>query len=191
MIVYSQNDEAFKYKLDYNIPESPAFSVLDANPTTVLRGNAAQEVVINLATNFISGNEVSPGLALDFNPVFAFGGRLKSINDYRNNYLKRLLANTQLSLATIASDNFPEDVLISGGLRMTLFDTKDVLFDDKLTGAIDNALTANITVPAMGQPANTGTVIKNSMLVDAYKSAKIKYKETSGGSLVNWICCCS
>lgn len=176
-------DEAFKFKLDYNVPESPAFSILDANPTTIMRGNAAQEAVVNLATNFISGNDVSPGLAIDFNPFFAFGGRLKSISDYRTKYWNRFLANTQFSIATIASENFPDDVLMSGGIRFTLFDSKDPLYDTTLMSDIDNALIAGIPARGPGQPANAGTIIKNSQLTDAYNSARNRYKESSGGSL--------
>lgn len=177
----SISKEAYLFKLDYNVPESPAFSVLDANPTLVMRGNAAPELVIHLASNFISNNNVDPGLAVDFNPFFVFGGRLQSINEYREKPYKRILTNTQLSFATISSKDFPDDLLISGGLRVTLFDTKDMLFDKQLSNDIDMALSNNIPLPMPG--VSTDKVVNNPSLTDAYKNAKERYTNAKGGSV--------
>ncbi|NHF59928.1 hypothetical protein FK220_011290 [Flavobacteriaceae bacterium TP-CH-4] len=173
--------EAYHFKLDYNVPESPAFSVLDANPTTVMRGNAAQEVVVNLASNFIGSQGVNPGLAVDFNPYFVFGGRLKSLNEYRDNPGKRMLANTQVSLATVSSQDFPDDLLFSGGVRVTLFDSKDLQYDLLLSKDIDDALSESIPVPMPGQSQDR--IIKNPSLKKAYERAKARYRHAKGGSL--------
>lgn len=182
----SSNDsiEVYRLKLDYNVPESPAFSILDANPTTVMRANAAQEVVINLASNFISGNNVDPGLAVDFNPYFVFGGRFENIKEYRErSNLKRILANTQLSLATISSNEFPEDLFLSGGIRVTLFDSKDLLFDDTLLQDIrdnlgkgdDDAITPDMDFDPIGR--------ENEGLKQAYVNARERYTNSKGGSI--------
>ncbi|GAA3513525.1 hypothetical protein GCM10022393_29150 [Aquimarina addita] len=170
--------------MDYNVPESPAFSVLDANPTTVLRASAPQEIISHLASNFLSGNEVSPGIALDFNPYFTFGGRVRSIDVYRNNYWKRLLANTQVSFATINSIDYPEDMLFSGGIRATLFDSKDILFDKSLGDDIDKALLPDDSVePGPFEDNDQGAVVNNKKLADAYEKAKRRYQNTKGGSI--------
>lgn len=173
---------AYQYKLNYNVPESPAFAVLDANPTTILRASSPQEIVTHLASNFLSGNEVSPGLALDFNPYFTFGGRLKSINEYRGSYWKRFLANLQLSIATINSNLFPEDLLFSGGIRATIFDTKDVLFDKDLGRDIDQALAPDDD-PGPLNDSDQGVIVDNPALKIAYANAKQRYMEKPGGSL--------
>ena len=181
-----QNDsikkEAYIFKLDYNVPESPAFSILDANPTTVMRGNAAQEVIVNLASSFVGNGSTSPGLALDFNPFFVFGGRLNNIDDYKENISKRLLANTQVSIATIDSKIFPNDMLFSGGIRITLFDTKDIIFDSVLASEIDKALITDIPTPIPGQPIINMQHVDNKLLAEAYSRAKKRYQESKGGS---------
>lgn len=189
LIGYSQdselpgdNQEAYAFKLDYNVPESPAFAVLDANPTTIMRASTPQEIITQLASNFLSGNEVSPGLAFDFNPYFAFGGRLKSVKEYRNSYGKRFLANLQLSIATINSMDFPDDLLFSGGLRATLFDSKDLIFDEELGKDIDNALLPD-TDPGPMNSDDQGTIVDNPALKQAYINAKTRYMEKAGGSL--------
>ncbi|KAA1244579.1 hypothetical protein [Aquimarina sp. RZ0] len=175
----------YTFKLDYNVPESPAFAVLDANPTTILRASTPQEIVTHLASNFLSGNEVSPGLALDFNPYLTFGGRLKSVKEYRNNYGKRFLANLQLSFATINSMNFPDDLLFSGGIRATLFDSKDIIFDEQLGKDIDTALLSGFSDSGEPGPTNNnqGIVVDNPSLKNAYLNAKTRYMEKEGGSL--------
>jgi len=174
----------YQYKLDYNVPESPAFAVLDANPTTVLRANSPQEIVTQLASNFLSGNNANPGLAIDFNPYFTFGGRLKNINEYRNSGWKRFLANLQVSIATINSTDFPDDALFSGGLRATLFDSKDILFDKGLGSDIDQALTPESSdTPGPLNDNDQGTIVENNALKEAYINAKKRYIEKAGGSL--------
>ncbi|MFC5047152.1 hypothetical protein ACFSTE_11855 [Aquimarina hainanensis] len=180
-IAQENNTEAFRYKLDYSIPESPAFAVLDANPTTVLRATAAQEVITQLATNFISGNNVSPGLAIDFNPYFNFGGRLQNIEEYRTKYWSRFLANLQLSLATINATDFPDDMLFSGGLRMTLWDSKDILYNKALGESIDRELLPKEDPgPHHHDP---GTIVENNALKIAYEKAKKAYRQQKGGAL--------
>jgi hypothetical protein len=139
------NDSAaFHYKLDYNVPESPGFSILDANPTTVMRASAAQEVVVNIANTLLAGKNLEPGVAVDFNPYFILGGRLDNINEYREKAGKRFLANTQLSMASTSMEEFPNDLFISSGIRFTLFDSKDQLYDEKLIQDIGNALTPDV-----------------------------------------------
>lgn len=185
-IIYAQdvtieNYNAFKYKLDYDIPESPAFSILDANPTTVTRGSAAQELIVNFANNFISGDKVNSGVAVDFNPYFVFGGRLKSINDYRENNIKRILANMQFSFATTTIEDFPDDIMISAGLRITLFDSKDLLQHKELGKDIDKALE-----PKDGDlqfNKDSDEIVDNPALLVAYKKTKEAIKNKKGGAL--------
>ncbi len=176
--------EAYRFKLDYNIPESPAFSILEANPTTIMRASTPQEIITHLASDFLSGNRVSPGLALDFNPYFVFGGRLQNITEYRNSGWKRFLANMQISVATINAEEFPDDLLFSGGLRATLFDSKDILFDKKLGRDIDMALIPDPTDdPGPLQNNDQGIIQSNTKLSEAYTKAKTRYRETAGGSI--------
>lgn len=181
----SVNDSlAYKYKLDYNVPESPAFSVLGANPTTVMRGNAAQEVVVHLASEFLSGGTADSGLGLDFNPYFVFGGRLKSVSEYRNNAFKRILANTQLSLGTVNDKMFPTDLLMGTGLRITLFDTKDPLYDRSLGKEIDKVLAGGNDGDLLSEDfSDTESKTISLDFAPAYAASKRRYKNKAGGSL--------
>lgn len=180
--VFAQNEEAYKFKLDYDVPESPAFAVLDANPTTVMRGSAAKELVVNLANNFISNAAQETGVAIDFNPYFVFGGRLQNIEEYRESPIKRLLANAQISFASIASDEFPDDNLISVGLRITLFDSFDLLKDTQLGEDISAALSKMDDPSPPGVTEEQYKLVKLQGLKDAYDKAKERLKNKKGGA---------
>jgi len=175
---------AFKYKLDYNVPESPAFSVLGSNPTKVMRGSASQEVIVNLASEFLSGGKADSGVGFDFNPYFVFGGRLKSVSEYRTSAFKRILANTQLSFGTVNDKTFPNDLLMATGLRVTLFDTKDPLYDKTLGQGIDkilaNANDGDITTEDFSDDA---TKVISLDFSPAYEASKKRYKNKIGGSM--------
>jgi len=179
------DSSAYQYKLDYDIPESPAFSILDANPSKIMRGSAAKEFALNVANNFISNNKQEAGIATDFNPYFVFGGRMANVDVYRNNYFKRMLANTQLSFASIRTDEFPEDNLFSGGIRITLIDAFDLLQDRRLGLDIDTALIPTNNPPNPGDPDNVykEEIIEIQQLKQAYEKAKERIKDKRGGAL--------
>lgn len=177
---------AFQYKLDYNVPQSPAFSVLGANPTTVMRATAPQEMIVNMASNFIGGNKADPGFAIDFNPYFNFGGRLQSSEEFRRKYFKRLLANAQMSLATVDSRMFPTDLMIGSGLRITLFDSKDNLNDKELAADIDRILLSAIQAENdfnFGDEEQEDQIVVIPSLKDAYERGKARYRKKAGGAL--------
>ena len=178
------DSSAYQYKLDYDIPESPAFSILDANPSKIMRGSAAKEFALNVANNFISNNKQEAGIATDFNPYFVFGGRLTNLDVYRNSYFKRMLANTQLSFASIRTDEFPEDNLFSGGIRITLVDAFDLLQDSQLGQDIDSALRPS-DPPDPNRPASefSEEIIEIAQLKQSYERAKERVRDKKGGAL--------
>ncbi len=185
----SSSAPAYHYKLDYDVPESPAFSIVDANPATVMRGSAAKEFALNIANNFVSNNKQESGIAADFNPFFVFGGRLKSINEYRGkeNYLTRLAANTQLSFASTRTEAFANDNILSGGIKITLFDDFDLLKDEDLGRDIDRALIPeeNPVQPVFGNEPDSidSELVEIPSLIQAYENAKERIKDNNGGAV--------
>lgn len=139
---------AYSYILDYQVPQSPAFTVLGTNPTQIVRGSAAKPLVVNLLTEFIQSGKIQPGVAIDFSPFFLFGGQFKNINDYRDNDKNRLLANTQLSIAALKNKTDSSSADIGVGMRFTFWDDHDLLNNSALTRGISEILSGN---------ANAGT----------------------------------
>ncbi len=186
--VFCQSDtSAYLYKLNYDVPESPALSIIDANPAKVMRGSASKEFAVNLIKNFATKNRQETGLAIDFNPYFILGGQLKNATEYDDNYLKRVLANTQFSVASVYSDEMPDDNMLSGGVRITLWDDFDLLSDATLRQDIDRALIPSDEDMEGGfsdsDESGNGTLITIPTLTQAYERAKQRLKDRRGFAL--------
>lgn len=184
-----KNDSlAYQYILDYDVPESPAFSILGVNPNIVMRGSAAKPIAVHLANQLISGGKVDNAIALDFNPYFSLlGGRLKNINEYRKNYGKRLLANMQWSIATTALEEFPNDLVYGLGSRVTLWDSKDLLFDRGLGQKIDSCLAKDEDgAPEPGEKDKIED-IKFNCMKNNYDEIRRELTDRKGGSIsIGW-----
>lgn len=178
---------AYRYIVDYNVPESPAFSVLGINPNLVMMGSAAKPVAVHIGNQLLSGGSVDNGIAIDFNPYFTLlGGQFNNINDYRNNYWKRLLANTQLSIATTALEEFPNDLAYGFGGRLTLFDSKDQLFKSELGNKIDTCLLQNARGGGPVPPEKGETIEDisfNGCMTDAYEEVRNELLNQKGGAI--------
>jgi hypothetical protein len=179
----SDSIRAGEFVLDYDVPESPAFVALGMSPSNVLRASAAKPAVAAFINQFASGAEVNNGVALDFSPYFAFGGRLASIDDYRQNSLRRMLANTQLSLATVEDSTRENDLRFGLGLRITFFDSHDLLQNKKLGEDIDDALLAGAKTLPWESEEEILPVGTYANLKDVYSRARDRVRAKSGSAL--------
>ncbi|HET7228473.1 MAG TPA: hypothetical protein VFJ16_00590 [Longimicrobium sp.] len=179
---------AYKLVLDYDVPESPAFVALDVSPEKVLTGSAAKPVAINFLSQVAAGGKVQAGLALDFSPYFLAGGRFENINEYRSNRLKRLLANTNVSFATVQDPTDSASLRFGAGVRLTLFDDHDPLQNAEVTQAVENLL---VPQGPLGPRPRNGPVITKSVpikgLAEAYAAAVDEVRRKPGRALaVGW-----
>ncbi len=83
-----------------NVPVSPAFTILNATPDTVIRPRTPNDFAASLLNNVDPKGNFQEGLALDFNPYMLWAGDRLTLRDYQENSVDRLLARTQLSIAT-------------------------------------------------------------------------------------------
>ena len=173
-------DAAKEYILDYNVPESPAFSILDLNPNEVMRGAAAKPVVVNIVNQFASKGSIDNGIAIDFNPYFLLGGQLKGVDEYRNSYVKRLLINTQFSLASLEETD-SDNTILAHGIRLTLWDDKDLLTNTGLSQSVDAILQPDVVTPD-GTTNGQVQILDNAKLAKAYEDLKAEYAKASGSS---------
>jgi len=168
---------AYKYILDYDVPESPAFTVLGVSPAKVLRGSAAKPIVLNLLNQFGSSERTQNGVAVDFSPFFVFGGRMKNVMEYRNSRKKQIIANTLFSFSTVQDKAETTSLKFGVGLRLTLFDCHDLLQNAQLGRDIDSLLLKSI--PKIQQPTLVYFIF-DSVLINnlAYKIRKHKLLRT-------------
>lgn len=87
-------------KLDFQVPDNPAFKALGVDPSDVLRPGEIKEFAMTVAPFFgLEGATLPKNFALEFSP-----GRIASKNwslhQYQNSCWKRFWANTAFSAAT-------------------------------------------------------------------------------------------
>src|SRR3954470_13692458 len=89
-----EDSSAYKFILDYAVPSSPAFTVLDVTPQQVTRGSAAKPLTLNAFSNFLQTGRLDPGIAVDCSPYILLGGGFQNLEQYRQNWYRRALANS-------------------------------------------------------------------------------------------------
>lgn len=177
---------ADKFVLDYDVPESPGFIALGVTPANITRGGAAKPVVASLLSDVGRGKKLASGVAVDFAPYFVYYGRLRDINEYRHNRLKRWLANTLISIATVQDETDSNSLRFGVGTRITLFDNHDLLQDSALGADIDRALSAAAQAGEVG-PDRVGAPIRVAALSEVYQRVRERVRTSKGGALsVGW-----
>jgi hypothetical protein len=177
---------AYKLILDYDVPESPAFVALGVSPEKVLTGSASKPVVVNLLQQVVSGGNTQAGLALDFAPYFVFGGRFANIQEYRDNPIKRRLANTTVSLATIQDPADSASLRYGLGVRVTLLDDHDPLQSSAMTQAIEQLLIPPADDGRPGRRRSTG-IDTVAGLEAAYANALANIRSQPGRAIaIGW-----
>ncbi len=113
----------------YAIPETPAFTFLNTNPSTITRPTTPRAFGTQLLSGIDAAGRVQQGIALDLAPWSLIPGVAIPLKEYQEDLGSFILANTQLSLGTIrsAADTAATDLAI--GLRLTLWDGTDPMRD--------------------------------------------------------------
>jgi len=122
--------------VDYAVPASPAFVFLGVTPASVSRPGTLRALGVALLDGIDSGGSVRRGLAIDASPyLLGWGGRL-TIRRYQESALRRLLARTQLSFATVRASGDSGATDLALGLRTVVVDRGDLRNDSALTALI-------------------------------------------------------
>ena len=82
------------------VPVSPAFTVLNVTPNKVIRPRTPNDFATSVLNNVDPNGNFQQGLALDFNPYLLWAGDRLTLRDYQTDLTERLLARTQISIAT-------------------------------------------------------------------------------------------
>jgi hypothetical protein len=138
----SASEPLSKFATDFDVPESPGFATLGVTPSKVLRGSMAKPVVTSLLGQVTSGGKLKGGVAVDIAPYFLYGGKVNNVEAYRANAIRRALANTQLSFATVQDPKDTASLSFGVGVRVVFTDAHDVLMHPGLLKRVDAALTS-------------------------------------------------
>jgi hypothetical protein len=133
---------AVKTAEGFAVPESPAFTFLSFAPASVSRPNTPRDFVAALANGIDQTGHVRQGISLEVTPAYLIPGLGVGLADYQKSWLKRLLSNTQLSLATVRASGDTAATDLGLGLRLHILDAGDPMADSAYTRKLGDAMLA-------------------------------------------------
>lgn len=102
---------------DLEVPNSPAFTLMDFTPTTISNPTTPQAVSLNLLSALSSNN-----VAIEFSPYWLSSGKHKTITSYyegeEQKSFSKPFKNLSVSIATIKNDSIQN---VSFGFRTNIF----------------------------------------------------------------------
>lgn len=112
-----------KARIDYAVPDAPAFKILQTDPSSVSRPISTREVAITIS-NLLQGAKIPDNYALEISPGLIFSN---SLPDYQKN---PFWYRARISFATKTLDNSKRQ--LGAGIRVTLVDNTDLRMDKSL-----------------------------------------------------------
>jgi len=119
--IFSQESNAIKIT-DLELPNAPAFTLLDYSPTIISTPSTTQAFTLSLINSISSGNSGFPtDYALEFTPYWVFANKGRNLTDYvikenQKSYSKPY-KNLSFSLASVKKDTIQN---VSVGIRTNL-----------------------------------------------------------------------
>jgi hypothetical protein len=169
---------AANLRLNFSVPDAPAFTILNYTPSVIIRPTSVREVGLAVA-DFIRGGSVLPkAFAAEFSPGLLVGGNTLTIRQYNEN---PFWYRTRISVASRSFDDNTGRVQASLGVRLTLTDEADPRTDREFVQGLTNlAVSINQAIAEKVQiapPTETGPVKVESADVDALEQEIVRLRE--------------
>lgn len=123
------SDLAGDYRVDFAVPDVPAFSIIGADPSNILRPSSERELFV-VASNFIGPENsfnIPKDFAVEFSPLLLAEGKDLKLEKYKASpWLYRLRVSAATRRETVESA--PTE--IGFGLRVNVIDESDLRTDD-------------------------------------------------------------
>lgn len=128
----------------YQIPQSPAFTLLGMSPTKIATPASLHDLSVDLLNGLDASGAIVQGFALEVGPA-EVTRTFPTLREYQDSFAKRSWYNTRVSIGTKKADGGVEsddigatDICI--GVRTSLFDGSDPLRDPQFTQEIATIL---------------------------------------------------
>lgn len=116
--------------LNYNVEQTPAFSILGISPDNIVKPTSARNIAVNIGNYYMNnGLTIPQNMAVEISP-FLMSPDLSLYKYSQNPFLYRL----RFSIATKIADNGTYH--LAEGIRLTLIDKTDLRTDEKFINEI-------------------------------------------------------
>lgn len=147
---------ASTYRVDFALPDAPAFVLLDESPSDILRPSTVREFAVDLSSfvdTSTGGFTIPQAFALEFSPGLLIGGHDLTLREYQATpwlYRMRLSAGTKrLSGATAPSE-------LAVGIRTSFIDKSDLRTNKTLLKQVTDITDQMLVVVASAVGPGTG-----------------------------------
>ncbi|UXP31642.1 hypothetical protein N6H18_14935 [Reichenbachiella agarivorans] len=111
-------------KIHHDVPSSPAFSILDFEPTSVLRPTSPSELTTNILTSFDENGKLNPNIGLEFAPYWLKSKPELTLEQFNDPDTWQTIQQTfRLSFANV-QDTAIDQSLMGVGFRFQLIQGK-------------------------------------------------------------------
>lgn len=122
------------------VPESPAFTLLGATPAQVARPASVRDLSLALINGVAPDGKVLNGFAIEASLWQLIPDLRIPLQEYQQSRLKYLLANTQLSLGTVAHEGDAASTDLGFGVKISFLDRGDPMASPEFTRGLGDAL---------------------------------------------------
>lgn len=116
------------FRLDFAVPDQPAFKMLGTNPSEILRPSSVNDLSV-IATEFMSGSSIvlPRAIALEVAPFMLAKANKITLQEYDE---QKILNSVRISLGSqFSTTNSTQAYKLSLGARVTIFDKGDLKTD--------------------------------------------------------------
>jgi hypothetical protein len=127
-----QNDAetplAHKHRVNFSIPDAPAFKLLGTYPSNILKPVSVRDLAIGISDFLGSDNSIvlPQSFSVEFSPGLLIGGKTLTLTEYKKH---PALYRTRLSFATNRPEDGSSATALGFGIRVTQIDESDLRTD--------------------------------------------------------------
>jgi hypothetical protein len=126
---------------DLELPNAPAFTILDYSPTNISTPTTTQAFTLSLISAVSDADGFPTNYALEFTPYWVFKNKSRNFTDYlgdeEKDYYSKPYKNMSFSLSSVKKDSIQN---ISAGIRTNLFTVNRKARRDAINDLINNKL---------------------------------------------------
>jgi len=121
------NSLVSKFKVDFAVPDLPAFKLLGTEPSSLLRPSTP-EILSVITSNFFNGSNlvIPQSFAAEISPLLLLNANNLTLQEYDKN---AILYSLRLSIGTMRNESTNDPGHLSLGLRVSLIDQGDLKND--------------------------------------------------------------
>ncbi len=124
---------------EFSVPAIPALDFISSDPGDISRPSNVKKLAAGIYNGIDEDGKVKQGLALEAK-VAEYIPMNISPEEYRNNQLKYIFYNTQVSLGTMATSGDSSSTDLGWGVRLTIFDDSDPMRNKAYLNEFEEAL---------------------------------------------------